>query len=107
MVFAIDFDGTLCENNYPEIGNPKEKVIDTAKRLKELGHQIILWSCREGILLDEAVKWCEEKGVVFDAVNESLPEWVEAFGTSPKKVGAYYYVDDKNMSIETFENLFE
>lgn len=56
---------------------------------------MILWTCREGQLLQAALGACEQWGLTFDAVNESLPEWIEIFGTTPRKVGASEYWDDK------------
>lgn len=92
---AIDFDGCLCSNVYPEIGAPNWGVIERAKREQRAGAGLILWTCREGKLLDEAVNACAMWGLAFDAVNESLPDWIEAFGNRPRKVGASEYWDDR------------
>ena len=37
-------------------------------------HRLILWTVREGKLLDEAVEWCRERGVEFYAINRDYPE---------------------------------
>ena len=47
LVFAIDFDGTLCTDAYPEIGEPKQASINFCNSKAE-GHKLILWTCREG-----------------------------------------------------------
>ena len=94
---AIDFDGCLCADAYPEIGAPNWEVIAKAKQEQEAGAGLILWTCREGQRLQEAVEACEGWGLHFDAVNESLPSWIEAFGTAPRKVGATEYWDDKSV----------
>lgn len=94
-VIAIDFDGCLCSNAYPRIGKPNWKVIAEALIAQKSGAALILWTCREGDELREAVDACCRWGLRFDAVNESLPEWVAAFGTAPRKVGASEYWDDK------------
>lgn len=60
------------------------------------GAKIILWTCRTGIQLEKAVLWCFRRGLMFDAVNENLPERVEKFGTDPRKIGADEYIDDKS-----------
>lgn len=99
MIYAIDFDGTLCENAWPEIGQANAYVIDMVKKLKTDGHKIILWTCRENQKLIEAVRWCADHGLTFDAVNDNLPEQNELYGNNSRKVGADYYVDDKNMMI--------
>lgn len=99
-VYAIDFDGTLCEKAYPGIGEPKQIVIDRVKKLKDIGYLLILWTCRSGERLKEAIVWCELQGLVFDAVNENLQSEIEAWGTDPRKVAADYYVDDRAIPIE-------
>lgn len=95
-VIAVDFDGTLCENKFPEIGEPKKYIIDIVKELKRQGNKIILWSCRSGQPLIKAVMWCAEQGLLFDAVNENLPEIIEMYGGDARKVWADIYIDDKN-----------
>ncbi len=92
---AIDFDGCLCTDEYPNIGAPNWDVINRAKQEQQSGTGLILWTCREGVLLQEAVDACARWGLTFDAVNESLPDWIAAFQTRPRKVGASEYWDDK------------
>ena len=103
---AIDFDGCLCTNAYPEIGEPNWTVIYRAKAEQRAGAGLILWTCREGQLLLNAIAACEGWGLTFDAVNESLPDWIEAFGTKPRKVGATEYWDDKAASIPVTDRFF-
>ena len=97
MIYAVDFDGTLCESDFPNIGRPNRKLIKHLISLRESGDKLILWTSRSGDRLDEAVRWCEKQGITFDAVNANLPEIVEKFGTDPRKVYAHRYIDDKNM----------
>ena len=103
---AIDFDGCLCTNAYPEIGEPNWPLIRRALTEQKAGAGLILWTCREGNLLQEAVTACEGWGLAFDAVNESLPDWIEEFGTRPRKVGASEYWDDKAARIPTAQRFF-
>lgn len=100
-IIAVDFDGTLCENKWPEIGMPNEELIEYLKKRQTNGEKLILWTNRVGNRLDEAVKWSAEKGLVFDAVNENLPEIVEAFGVDPRKIFANEYIDDRNRLLES------
>ena len=98
MIIAIDFEGTICRNKYPEIGEPMPLAIESIKELKERGHDLILWTCRQGDLLDDAVKWCKEHGISFDLVNEHEPNNLKAFGgVSGNKVFANIYIDDRNL----------
>lgn len=97
---AIDFDGTLCENEYPDIGEPNWNVIYQAIQEQKHGAGIILWTCREGELLYNALEACAEWGLYFDAINDTLPEWKDHFGSSPRKIGADEYWDDKAVSVK-------
>lgn len=98
MIIAIDFDGTICRNKYPEIGDPIPLAIESIKELKERGHNLILWTCRQGELLYDAVEWCKEHGIPFDLVNEVEPNNLRAFGgVAGNKVFANIYIDDRNL----------
>lgn len=81
QIIAVDFDGTLCENKWPEIGEPNTELISYLIEMrKTFDAKIILWTCRAGEMLDKAVNWCSEHGLEFDAVNENLPHIVEELG---------------------------
>lgn len=101
---AIDFDGTLCEDAWPDIGAPRMDVIESAKCHKANGHKLILWTCREGEMLGKAVEWCKRYGLEFDAVNANIPERTEAYGNDCRKVGADEYWDDKATDFRTAVN---
>lgn len=97
-IIAVDFDGTICENKYPAIGEPRRSTISYLKEKQKKGAKLILWTCRVDELLDSAVKWCRNQGLIFDAVNENLPEVVAAFGGDTRKIFANEYIDDRNFS---------
>lgn len=99
-VYSVDFDGCLCEEAWPEIGAPKQHVIDYFIDLRACGHKLILNTCREGKLLDDAKRWCLERGLVFDAYNENLPELIEQYGGDCRKISADFYLDDKSIFME-------
>lgn len=100
MVIAIDFDGTLCERAWPGIGRPRADIVLRAKQARQGGAKLILWTCREGELLEEALRWCEALGLRFDAVNENLPERTALYGNDCRKVDADEYWDDKAVPLE-------
>lgn len=102
-IIAVDFDGTLCEDKFPEIGEPNNLLIAFIQRFHSLGVKIILWTCRNGSALEEAVSWCKENGVPLDAVNENLPEVKEKYGGDTRKVFADLYLDDKNITEESIK----
>ncbi len=97
MVIAVDFDGTIVTHEYPKIGKEIPFAIDTLKRLQSEGHhQLILWTVREGELLDEAVEYCRERGLEFYAVNSNYPE-AENIENQPRKLNAELFIDDRNL----------
>ena len=98
-IIACDFDGTLCENRFPEIGEPRWQLIEKLKDEQKLGAKAILWTCREGALLTAAVDWCRRFGLLFDALNGNLPETIERMQCDPRKVYATEYWDDKGKSV--------
>ena len=106
-IYAVDFDNTLAVTRFPEIVEPKAKVAAAVKMLKANGHKIILWTSRAGKDLKDAVEWCTEQGIVFDAVNEPLPEQMDRWGNDTRKVYADFYIDDKAMTIETLESIMD
>lgn len=96
-VIAVDFDGTLCEDNWPFIGKPNTDLISWLLKRKEMGDKLILWTCREGDPLDLAVSWCREHSLHFDAINDNLPERIAEWGDS-RKISADWYIDDRGLS---------
>lgn len=98
MIIAVDFDGTIVEHKYPEIGQEVPFAIDTLKMLIKDQHRLILWSVREGALLDEAVEWCRTRGVEFYAVNKDYPEEEkEKNNHFSRKLKADFFIDDRNV----------
>lgn len=97
MTIAIDFDGTIVEHRYPKIGNEIPFATDTLKMLIKDRHRLILWTVREGKLLDEAVEWCRERGVEFYAINRDYPEEDAAHHGFSRKVKADLFIDDRNL----------
>jgi len=97
MTIAVDFDGTIVEHRYPEIGREIPFAIDTLKMLTKEGHRLILWSVREGHLLEEAVKWCRERGLEFYAVNKDYPEESREDKNYSRKLKVEMFIDDRNV----------
>lgn len=95
MIYAVDFDGTIVDDNYPEIGKPRERLIHYLKFLKNQGHTLILWTCRVGKDLEAAINYCKELGIEFDYINENTKEHIAKFGGDTRKIFADYYIDDK------------
>ena len=106
MRIAIDFDGTICENRFPDIGRPVPGAFEWMKQWQEAGALLILFTMRSdgqqsGDVLSDAVDFCADHGIVFDGVNEGIGdrEWT----TSPK-VHANFFVDDKGFGCPLVES---
>lgn len=98
MTIAVDFDGTIVTHKYPEIGTEIPFAVDTLKMLARERHLLILWSCREGQLLEDAVEWCHQRGLEFYAVNRDFPEEDPHLNpTYSRKLKADLFIDDRNV----------
>ncbi|MCI6476599.1 MAG: hypothetical protein MSA38_02260 [Bacteroidales bacterium] len=98
MIIAVDFDGTIVEHEYPKIGKEKIFATETLRQLINDGHRLILWTVREGELLDEAVEWCRQRGVEFYAVNKDFPEEnISKNEQFSRKIKADVWIDDLNV----------
>ena len=98
MTIAVDFDGTIVTHKYPNIGEEIPFAVDTLKMLRNDGHKLILWSVREGELLDAAVQWCRDRGLEFYTVNRDYPE--ETTDNNPhfsRKLKVDMFIDDRNL----------
>lgn len=101
MIVAVDFDGVLCEDKFPEIGEPRYDVISAVRQLIDKGHEVVLWTSRVEKELEAAVSWCEDRGLHFTAINENAPSnralYKDLYKTDPRKIYADVYIDDKSM----------
>jgi hypothetical protein len=96
MTIAVDFDGTIVEHAYPEVGREMLFATETLKALQEKGHKLILWTFRDGKFLEDAVDFCRQRGVEFYAINKSFPE--EEFDLSlSRKIQCDIFIDDRNL----------
>lgn len=112
MIIAVDFDDTLFQYvPAPEgtmdysgrpgsIGKPNYGLIEGLRQRREVGDKLILWTCREGKALQEAVDACFAEGLEFDAVNANLPHMCpEGQWPDSRKIKADVYLDDKAMKV--------
>ena len=97
-IYAVDFDGTLAKTRFPEIISPNVTMFMLCKQLKRNGAILILWTCRCGKDLDDAVEYCKKYGLEFDYINENVPENIEKWGNDSRKIFAHEYIDDKSWS---------
>ena len=99
-IIAVDFDGCLCVNQWPEIGEANLGAIGPLLHRQDRGDKLILWTCREGYALQQALDWCARYGLKFDAVNANLPEMNAMYGNDSRKIGADEYWDDKAVNVK-------
>ena len=99
MIIAADFDGTICEHKYPKIGEERPFATEILRQLIAERYKVVLWTMRTGDLLEEAIKWCEERGVYFYAVNnENSDLFDEKRGAGLScKLNADIFIDDRNI----------
>lgn len=95
IIYAVDFDGTLCESEFPKIGAPNTALIQHLIKRRSEGNKVILWTCRVNEKVKEAIDWCKGFGLEFDAVNSNLPEVLAKWGGESRKIYADVYIDDK------------
>jgi len=103
MIICVDFDGTLCKHKFPAIGKADKELIQKLINHRKNGDKLILWTCRDGKVLDEAVEWCKKLGLEFDTINDDLQEIKDSFIYKSQKVYGDIYIDDRNKLIETFK----
>lgn len=98
MIIAVDFDGTIVEHKYPAIGRELPFAIETLKKLRDERHKLILWTVREGWLLEEALAFCRERGLEFYAVNRDYPEEEKGQNNHfSRKLKVDLFIDDRNL----------
>lgn len=103
FVLAVDFDGTLCNSNYPNLGDEIKPVCDFIRSISDLDCNIVLYTCRHNKALDAAIEWCFEHKIYFDYVNENADDRILYYGNC-EKLSYDLLIDDKalNFNIEDF-----
>jgi hydroxymethylpyrimidine pyrophosphatase-like HAD family hydrolase len=96
LIIGIDFDGTVVEHVYPEVGKPLPQAFEVLKELQNAGHRLVLWTCREGVDLQYAIDFCKENGIEFVSHNVNTKE--DAYIWPPsRKILTDVFIDDKNL----------
>lgn len=98
MIIAVDFDGTCVTHAYPDIGEEIPGAIETLQWMVQEGHELILWTCRDGEELEDAISWFKQNEIELAAANEMPSGYT--FPRSPK-INADVYIDDRNLGMGT------
>lgn len=96
QVIAVDFDGTIARENWPQVGDLIHKAKRVLKAFKERGGTILIWTCREGEYLEDARRFLIENDIPFDKLNSNSDELLDRYGIDSRKLGADMYIDDKD-----------
>ena len=107
MIIAVDFDGVLHSGKFPEIGAMVPYASDIINQLRADGHYVILWTCRSGNELLDAINWCFEHKIYFDRINDNNPDNIREYGGNTRKVYADLYIDDKNAEMIPWPDIYE
>ena len=102
MIYAVDFDGTLSMGQWPEVGPANTRLLRYLLDKQRHGDKLILWTCRAGEPLDKAVEFCKENGLIFDAINDNLPETIEKYGSNSRKITCDVYIDDRASHVDNY-----
>ena len=109
MIIAVDFDGILCKNEFPKIGPANYEIIVRIRRLIDRGHEVILWTTRNGQELEDAIDWCGDYGLHFCNVNGPAPsnanEYSGVYEKESRKIYADLYIDDHDLCSEMFDRV--
>lgn len=110
MIIAVDFDGILCENKFPDIGAPEHDMILMIRQLMDQDHEVILWTSRTDQELENAVEWCKNHGLYFTAINDNAPsnkeKYEHMYPNGTRKVYADVYIDDHNLDCQMYEHCY-
>ena len=103
MIIAVDFDGVIVEDKFPEVGKPDLKMVRLLRRAYKKGHSIVLWTCRVNDKLEAAIKECEYVRLPLTVINSADPGNLAEYGTDPRKVYADLYIDDKSVGYSKYK----
>lgn len=106
-IIAVDFDGTLdIKDVFPGFSKPNLWLINILKQVKrDENVELILWTCREDDALDDAINWCHDFGLTFNAINANVPEIVKLYGKNGRKPAADIYIDEKSIQPLMFQKI--
>ena len=96
MYICVDFDGTIADHRFPEIGPPVPGALEWMAKFQAAGARLILFTMRSdggrsGNVLSAAVDYLQENGIELYGINKN-PTQVH-WTNSPKAYGQLY-IDD-------------
>lgn len=106
LVIGVDFDGTLVEEAFPEIGALKQETVEFINQAKKQGHLIIIWTARSNQKADEAKEFLEKNNIYYDYFNENPEDPYALRGEQGRKIFCDIYLDDRCIHIDDIDKAF-
>lgn len=97
LTLSIDFDGTIVEDTYPDVGQVRPYAIRYLQALEGEGHVIIINSNREGKYKEDAIEFLKQNNIPFHYFNENDQRLIDKYSNDSRKIGADLYIDDKSL----------
>lgn len=96
--FAIDFDGTIAYDAYPNVGKLIPGAKETMQKIKELGGEIAIWTCRTDQWAQDAKDFLDKNEIPYDYFNKPFDHHVNIYGgDNSRKIYADCYIDDRSV----------
>lgn len=106
LFLSIDFDGTIVEEGFPEIGKIKPRTVELMKQAKEQGHIIIVWTARSDIHLEKAREFLIKNEIPYHFINENPEDEYAKKGIQGRKLFSHVYLDDRAVHVDDIEDVF-
>lgn len=107
LVLGVDFDGTIVEEAFPNIGAIKPRTVDLMKKAIAKGHLVIVWTARSGVAVTEATNFLHENNIPFHYINENPEDPWAIRGEQGRKIFCDFYLDDRAVHIDDIDKVFK
>ena len=97
LILAIDFDGTIATDSFPEVGTLREDADVIIRKLYEDGHDIIINTCRTGKYEGLAEYFLVDNNIPYHFINSNLPRVIDTYKQDCRKISADFYIDNRNI----------
>lgn len=97
FVLAIDFDGTIATDSFPEVGVLRKDADTIIRKLYSEGHDIIINTCRTGKYEGLAEYFLKKNDIPYHFINSNLPRVVDFYKQDCRKISADFYIDNRNI----------
>jgi hypothetical protein len=100
VVVAVDFDGTITQgDSWPEMGPLSQGSKWFINQIIEDGYCVVIFTCREGALAEEAKEFLKLNDIRYMHFNENCSIRKDKYRNDTRKIGADVYIDDRSVFI--------